>query len=63
MWGAIALSLLGLMMLAQVWQGLTLDAIGLLGCILSAFALTAYFLIFSCKCISIYFYRVLFRRK
>jgi drug/metabolite transporter (DMT)-like permease len=45
MWGAIALSLLGLMMLAQVWNGLTLDAVGLLGCILSAFALTAYFLV------------------
>ena len=45
MWGAIALSLLGLMMLAQVWKGLTLDAFGLLGCILSAFALTAYFLV------------------
>jgi drug/metabolite transporter (DMT)-like permease len=42
MWGAIALSLLGLMMLAQVWNGLTLDAVGLLGCILSAFALIAW---------------------
>jgi drug/metabolite transporter (DMT)-like permease len=45
MWGAIALSLLGLTLLAQVWNGLSFDLIGLLGALLSAFALTAYFLI------------------
>ena len=45
MWGAIALSLLGLIMLAQVWNGLSFDLIGLLGALFSAFALTAYFLI------------------
>jgi drug/metabolite transporter (DMT)-like permease len=45
MWVAIALSLLGLILLAQVWNGLSFDLLGLLGALLSAFALTAYFLI------------------
>lgn len=45
MWLAIALSLLGLVMVAQVWSGLKFDLIGLLGALFSAFALTAYFLI------------------
>ena len=45
MWSAIALSLLGLVLLAQVWNGLSFDLIGLLGALFSAFALTAYFLI------------------
>jgi drug/metabolite transporter (DMT)-like permease len=45
MWGAIALSLLGLILLAQVWNGLSFDLLGLIGALLSAFALTAYFLI------------------
>ena len=45
MWVAIALSLLGLVLLAQVWNGLSFDLIGLLGALFSAFALTAYFLI------------------
>jgi drug/metabolite transporter (DMT)-like permease len=45
MWGAIALSLLGLILLAQVWNGLSFDLLGLLGALFSAFALTAYFLI------------------
>jgi drug/metabolite transporter (DMT)-like permease len=45
MWGAIALSLLGLILLAQVWNGLSFDLLGLLGALVSAFALTAYFLI------------------
>ncbi len=44
-WGAIALSLLGLILLAQVWNGLSFDLLGLLGALFSAFALTAYFLI------------------
>jgi hypothetical protein len=41
MWVAIALSLLGLILLAQVWNGLSFDLIGLLGALFSAFALTA----------------------
>ena len=45
MWIAIALSLLGLILLAQVWNGLSFDLLGLLGALISAFALTAYFLI------------------
>ena len=45
MWGAIALSLLGLILLAQVWNGLSFDLLGLFGALFSAFALTAYFLI------------------
>ena len=45
MWGAIALSLLGLILLAQVWNGLSFDLLGLLGALVGAFALTAYFLI------------------
>ena len=44
MWVAIALSFAGLALLAQVWKGLTLDGIGLLASLFSAFALTAYFL-------------------
>lgn len=44
MWVAIALSFAGLALLAQVWEGLTLDGIGLLASLFSAFALTAYFL-------------------
>ena len=45
MWSAIALSLLGLILLAQVWNGLSFDLLGLFGALISAFALTAYFLI------------------
>lgn len=45
MWAAIALSLLGLILLAQVWNGLSFDLLGLFGAFFSAFALTVYFLI------------------
>ena len=45
MWLAIGLSLLGLFLLAQVWQGLTFDALGLFGAFISALALTTYFLL------------------
>ena len=45
MWGAIALSLMGLVLLSQLWNGLRFDIPGLLGALLSAFALTAYFLL------------------
>jgi drug/metabolite transporter (DMT)-like permease len=45
MWAGIAASLIGLALLAKVWQGLTLDLIGLLGSIGSAIALAIYFLV------------------
>lgn len=45
MWIAISLALLGLLLLAQVWQGMTLDGIGLIAAFLDAFALTGYFLL------------------
>lgn len=45
MWLAIGLSLLGLFLLAQVWEGLTFDALGLFGAFISALALTTYFLL------------------
>ena len=45
MWFAIALALIGLVLVARVWDGFTFDLLGTLGAIGSAFALTAYFLI------------------
>jgi drug/metabolite transporter (DMT)-like permease len=45
MWGALALSLFGLALVAQIWRGLTLDGIGLIAAILDAFALAAYLMI------------------
>ncbi len=45
MWVALALAFSGLLLLAQVWKGATLDAIGLAAAFLDAFALAAYFLI------------------
>ena len=45
MWLAIGLSLLGLLALAEIWNGFTFDALGFLGALMSAFALTGYFLI------------------
>ena len=44
MWTGIAASLIGLVFLARVWEGLTFDLLGLLGSIGSAFALAIYFL-------------------
>lgn len=44
MWIAIALSLLGLILVSKVWNGFTFDLIGIAGAVLSAFALAAYFL-------------------
>jgi drug/metabolite transporter (DMT)-like permease len=45
MWVAIFLALLGLVLVAKVWQGLTFDLIGILGSIGSALALAIYFLV------------------
>ena len=44
MWVAIALSLLGLVLVAKAWEGFTFDVIGIAGAVGSAFALTGYFL-------------------
>jgi drug/metabolite transporter (DMT)-like permease len=43
MWVSLAMGFSGLLLLAQVWKGMTLDGIGLLAAILDAFALAAYF--------------------
>lgn len=44
MWVAIALSLLGLVLVAKVWQGFAFDLIGTLGALGAALALAVYFL-------------------
>jgi drug/metabolite transporter (DMT)-like permease len=44
MWVAIALSLLGLILVAKVWQGFAFDFIGSLGALGAALALAVYFL-------------------
>jgi drug/metabolite transporter (DMT)-like permease len=44
MWAALFLALLGLAFVAQVWQGLTLDGIGVLAAFGAAFALAFFFL-------------------
>ncbi len=44
MWVAIALSLLGLILVAKVWEGFAFDLIGILGAIGAAIALAVYFL-------------------
>jgi drug/metabolite transporter (DMT)-like permease len=44
MWVAIALSLLGLIMVAKVWQGFSFDLIGTFGAFGAALALAVYFL-------------------
>ncbi len=44
MWAALALAVVGLAVVAQVWKGLTLDGIGLLAGLAAAAALAAYYL-------------------
>ena len=44
MWVAIALSLIGLILVAKVWQGFAFDLIGSLGALGAALALAVYFL-------------------
>jgi drug/metabolite transporter (DMT)-like permease len=45
MWWGLVLGFGGLMMVAQVWRGLTLNGIGVLAALIDAFALAGYFLI------------------
>lgn len=45
MWWGLALGFGGLMMVAQVWKGLTLNGIGVLAALVDAFALAGYFLL------------------
>jgi drug/metabolite transporter (DMT)-like permease len=45
LWYAILLAFGGLLMITQIWNGLTLDQIGLLAAFIDAFALAGYFLI------------------
>ncbi|CAB4581753.1 MAG: EamA family transporter [Actinobacteria bacterium] len=44
MWWGVTVGLIGLVLLAQVWRGMTLDGIGVLAALLSAFAMAFYFL-------------------
>ncbi len=45
LWYAILLSFSGLLMITQIWSGLSLDRIGLIAAFIDAFALAGYFLI------------------
>ena len=45
MWIAVFLAFSGLLLIAQVWKGLTFDGFGIIAAFLDAFALTAYFLL------------------
>lgn len=44
-WASLALSLAGLVLVAEVWRGLTLDAVGLLAAGVAALALALYYLL------------------
>jgi len=45
MWIAISLAFIGMLLLAQVWKGMTLDTVGLIAAFLDAFALATYFIL------------------
>ncbi len=45
MWWGLSLGFVGLMMVAQVWKGLTLNGIGVIAAFIDAFALAGYFLL------------------
>lgn len=45
MWAALFAGFLGLLLITQVWKGLTLDTVGLIAAFLDAFALAGYFLL------------------
>jgi drug/metabolite transporter (DMT)-like permease len=45
MWWGLVIGLSGLVLIAQVWRGLTLDGLGVVFAVLDAFALTLYFLV------------------
>lgn len=45
MWGGVTLSFIGLVFIAKVWDGLIFDLIGILGALISAFAIAVYFLV------------------
>jgi drug/metabolite transporter (DMT)-like permease len=45
MWIAISLAFIGMLLLAQVWKGMTLDTVGVIAAFLDAFALATYFVL------------------
>ncbi len=45
MWWGLSVGFIGLILLAQVWQGMTLNIIGLIAALIDAFAMTVYFLL------------------
>ena len=45
MWGGIALAFVGLIFIAKVWDGFTFDLLGIIGALISAFAIAVYFLV------------------
>ncbi len=45
MWGGIALAFVGLIFIAKVWDGFTFDLLGIMGALISAFAIAVYFLV------------------
>jgi drug/metabolite transporter (DMT)-like permease len=45
MWGGIVLAFVGLIFIAKVWDGFTFDLLGIMGALISAFAIAVYFLV------------------
>jgi len=45
MWIAVSLAFVGMLLLAQVWDGMTLDTIGVIAAFLDAFALATFFVL------------------